>query len=177
MVGGAVVTSDTRIAERLAFLQNAAGGVPGPFDCWLVLRGTKTLALRMERHNQNALAVARHLAGHSKAGEVHYPGLPGHPGHELMQRQTTGFGGMISIDLENEERARRFLEGVRLFTLAESLGGVESLVCHPATMTHASVPPAERARIGLGDGLVRLSVGIEDAEDLIADLDRALSRL
>jgi len=177
MVGGVVVTDSTEVAERLAFLQNAVGGVPGPFDCWLVLRGTKTLALRMERHNQNALQVARHLAAHPKLGRIHYPGLPDHPGHALMQRQATGFGGMISFDLESLERARRFLGAVRLFTLAESLGGVESLICHPATMTHASVPAAERARVGLGDGLVRLSVGIEDAEDLIADLDQALARL
>jgi cystathionine beta-lyase/cystathionine gamma-synthase len=177
MVGGVVVTDSTETAERLAFLQNAVGGVPGPFDCWLVLRGTKTLALRMERHNQNALQVARHLASHPKLGRIHYPGLPDHPGHELMQRQATGFGGMISFDLDSLERARRFLGAVRLFTLAESLGGVESLICHPASMTHASVPAAERARVGLGDGLVRLSVGIEDAEDLIADLDQALARL
>jgi cystathionine beta-lyase/cystathionine gamma-synthase len=131
----------------------------------------------MERHNQNALAVARWIAEHSKVRRVHYPGLATHPGHGLMQRQATGFGGMISFDLETHERAKRFADAVKLFTLAESLGGVESLVCHPATMTHASVPAAERARIGLGDGLVRLSVGIEDAEDLIADLDQALARL
>jgi cystathionine beta-lyase/cystathionine gamma-synthase len=177
MVGGAVVTEKQDLAERLAFIQNAAGGVPGPFDAWLVLRGTKTLALRMERHNQNALAIARHLKGHSKIKRMHYPGLPEHPGHELMQRQATGFGGMISFDLDAIERARRFVGAVRVFTLAESLGGVESLVCHPATMTHASVPAAERARVGLGDGLVRLSVGIEDAEDLIADVDQALAHV
>jgi cystathionine beta-lyase/cystathionine gamma-synthase len=177
MVGGALVTEKQDLAERLAFIQNAAGGVPGPFDAWLVLRGTKTLALRMERHNQNALAVARHLKGQAKIKKIHYPGLPEHPGHELMQRQATGFGGMISFDLETIERARRFLGGVRVFTLAESLGGVESLVCHPATMTHASVPAAERARVGLGDGLVRLSVGVEDVEDLITDLDQALAHV
>jgi cystathionine beta-lyase/cystathionine gamma-synthase len=177
MVGGAIATEKQDLAERLAFIQNAAGGVPGPFDAWLVLRGTKTLALRMERHNQNALAVARHLKGQAKIKKIHYPGLPEHPGYELMQRQATGFGGMISFDLETIERARRFLGGVRVFTLAESLGGVESLVCHPASMTHASVPAAERARVGLGDGLVRLSVGVEDVEDLIADLDQALAHV
>ncbi len=177
MVGGAVVTERQDLAERLAFIQNAAGGVPGPFDAWLVLRGTKTLALRMERHNQNAVALARHLAEHPKVKRTYYPGLPGHPGHELMQRQATGFGGMISFDLETIEQARRFLAAVRVFTLAESLGGVESLVCHPATMTHASVPAAERARVGLGDALIRLSVGVEDAEDLIADIDQALEKV
>ncbi len=177
MVGGAVVTDSADLAERIAFLQNAVGGVPGPFDCWLVLRSTKTLAVRMERHNQNGLLVARWLARHAQLPKLYYPGLPEHAGHELMQRQATGFGSMISFDLETEDRARRFLGGVRLFTLAESLGGVESLVCHPASMTHASVPPAERARVGLSDGLVRLSVGIEDAEDLIADLDQALARV
>jgi cystathionine beta-lyase/cystathionine gamma-synthase len=177
MVGGAIVTEKQELAERLAFIQNAAGGVPGPFDAWLVLRGTKTLALRMERHNANALLVARHLKGQSKIKKIHYPGLPEHAGHELMQRQATGFGGMIAFDLESIEQARRFLGAVRVFTLAESLGGVESLVCHPATMTHASVPAAERARVGLGDGLVRLSVGVEDAEDLIADLDQALAHV
>jgi len=177
MVGGAVVTDSTDLAERIAFLQNAVGGVPGPFDCWLVLRSTKTLAVRMERHNQNGLQVARWLDRHAKVPKLYYPGLPDHAGHELMQRQATGFGSMIAFDLETEATARKFLGAVRLFTLAESLGGVESLVCHPASMTHASVPPAERARVGLSDGLVRLSVGIEDAEDLIADLDQALARV
>ncbi len=175
MVGGAVVTDRQDLAERLAFIQNAAGGVPGPFDSWLVLRGTKTLALRMERHNQNAMAIAQWLERQPKVKKIHYPGLPSHPGHELTQRQATGFGGMISFDLETIDRARRFVGAVRVFTLAESLGGVESLVCHPASMTHASVPAAERARIGLGDGLVRLSVGVEDAEDLIADVEQALA--
>jgi cystathionine gamma-lyase len=177
MVGGAVVTDSADLAERIAFLQNAVGGVPGPFDCWLVLRSTKTLAVRMERHNQNGLQVAQWMARHPKVEKLYYPGLPNHPGHELMQRQATGFGSMIAFDLETEEPARKFLGAVRLFTLAESLGGVESLVCHPASMTHASVPPAERARVGLSDGLVRLSVGIEDAEDLIADLHQALARV
>jgi cystathionine gamma-lyase len=179
MVGGALITNEDELAERIAFLQNAVGGVPGPFDCWLVLRSTKTLAVRMDRHNQNGMLVAQYLAQNpkiaKKIAKLHYPGLATHPGHELMQRQATGFGSMISFDLESEERARRFLKSVRLFTLAESLGGVESLVCHPATMTHASVPPAERARVGLSDGLVRLSVGIEDAEDLIADLEQSFA--
>jgi cystathionine gamma-lyase len=176
MVGGVVVVGeDAELAERLAFLQNAVGAVPGPFDCFLALRGLKTLALRMERHCANALAIAEHLSRHKRVRRVHYPGLPSHPQHALALRQMTGFGGMVTIDLEGGlAEARRFLERVELFALAESLGGVESLIEHPAIMTHASLPPERRAALGINDSLVRLSVGIEDAADLIADLDQAL---
>jgi len=176
MVGGVVVVGeDKELTDRLAFLQNAVGSVPGPFDCFLALRGLKTLALRMERHCGNALAIARHLAGHKKVRKVHYPGLPDNPQHALALRQMHGFGGMVTVELQGElADARRFLERVELFALAESLGGVESLIEHPAIMTHASLPPERRAALGIGDTLVRLSVGIEDEADLIADLDQAL---
>jgi cystathionine beta-lyase/cystathionine gamma-synthase len=174
MVGGAIVTTRDDVAERLAFLQNAAGGVPGPFDCWLALRGTKTLAVRMRQHDASARCLAEWLDRHPAVERVYYPGLPDHPQHELARRQMTGFGGMISLDLGSAERARAFVESTRIFALAESLGGVESLVGHPASMTHASVPKAMREAMGLTDGLVRLSVGIEDVEDLQADLEQAL---
>jgi cystathionine gamma-lyase len=176
MVGGVVVVGeDAALADRLAFLQNAVGAIPGPFDCFLALRGLKTLALRMERHCANALAIAEHLARHKRVRRVHYPGLPDHPQHALARRQMSGFGGMVTVELEGGlAEARRFLERVELFALAESLGGVESLIEHPAIMTHASLPPERRAALGIGDSLVRLSVGIEDAADLIADLDQAL---
>jgi cystathionine gamma-lyase len=176
MVGGVVVVGeDAELGERLSFLQNAVGAIPGPFDCFLALRGLKTLALRMERHCANALAIAKHLARHKRVRRVHYPGLPDHPQHALALRQMTGFGGMVTIELEGGlAEARRFLERVELFALAESLGGVESLIEHPAIMTHASLPPERRAALGIGDSLVRLSVGIEDEADLIADLDQAL---
>jgi cystathionine beta-lyase/cystathionine gamma-synthase len=177
MVGGAVVVRDDALAERLRFLQNAVGAVPGPMDCWLVLRGIKTLPVRMERHEANARALAAHLARHPRVSRVHYPGLPDHPQHALAQRQASGFGGMISF-VPGEgglEAGRWVLERFRLFSLAESLGGVESLVCHPASMTHALVPREERLRIGFADGLIRLSVGIEDLEDLKEDLDHALA--
>jgi cystathionine beta-lyase/cystathionine gamma-synthase len=183
VIGGVVVTNRPELAERLAFLQNAVGAVPSPFDCWLILRATKTLPLRMRQINANAIAIAEFLQRDGRVQKVYYPGLPNHPQHDLARRQQIdpygqpGFGGMISFDLPNFETAKRFLSGIRLFTLAESLGGVESLICHPASMTHASVPAEERRRIGLSDGLVRLAVGIEDAEDLIADLARALERL
>lgn len=176
-VGGAVVLNDSALGERLKFIQNAAGAVLGPFDSWLVLRGTKTLAVRMVQHNQNGLAVARFLERHPKAKKVFYPGLSSHPQHELAERQMSGFGGMISFDTGSLDGARAVLKSVRLCSLAESLGGVETLISHPATMTHASVPPAERKRLGITDGLVRISVGIEDIEDLIADLDQALARV
>jgi cystathionine beta-lyase/cystathionine gamma-synthase len=175
MIGGIAVTGNDELAERLRFLQNAAGAVPGPFDCWLALRGIKTLGLRMERHQENAMRVAGFLAEHPKAKGVIYPGLPSHPGHELAKRQMSGFGGMVSLDLGSREEARRVLPRFRIFSLAESLGGVESLVSHPATMTHASVPEDVRKRKGLGDGLIRLSVGCEDAEDLIEDIRQALA--
>jgi cystathionine beta-lyase/cystathionine gamma-synthase len=176
-VGGAVMLSDAALAERLKFLQNAAGAVPGPFDSWLVLRGVKTLAVRMERHNQNGLAVAQFLATHPKVRNVYYPGLPSHPQHTLARKQMSGFGGMIAFETGSLEGARTVLNSVRLCSLAESLGGVETLISHPATMTHASVPAEERQRIGITDGLVRISVGIEDVEDIIADLDQALGQV
>ena len=173
MVGGIAVVRDNALAERLQFILNAAGAVPGPLDSWLVLRGTKTLHLRMAAHDANGRAIARHLADLLGADRVIYPGLPSHPQHELAKRQMSGFGGMISVEVGSLEQARRILERVRLFTLAESLGGVESLVCHPATMTHASVPVERRQAIGITDGLIRFSVGVEDVHDLLNDLDNA----
>jgi cystathionine gamma-lyase len=176
MVGGVVVAGDDReLADRLAFLHNAAGAIAGPFDSFLALRGLKTLALRMERHCANALAVAEHLSRHPRVERVHYPGLGSHPQHALAQRQMRGFGGMVSVELAGGmAETRRFLERVEVFALAESLGGVESLIEHPAIMTHASLPPEQRQALGIGDTLVRLSVGVEDVGDLIADLDQAL---
>jgi cystathionine beta-lyase/cystathionine gamma-synthase len=174
-VGGAIMLNDDTLAERLKFLQNAAGAVLGPFDSWLVLRGVKTLAVRMQQHNRNGIAVAQFLKHrHPKIKKVHYPGLPSHPQHELAKRQMTGFGGMISFETGSLENARKVLKSVRLCSLAESLGGVETLISHPASMTHASVPSEHRARLGITEGLVRISVGIEEVEDIIADLDRAL---
>jgi cystathionine gamma-lyase len=175
MVGGMVVSRRDDLAERLSFLQKSVGAVPGPFDCWLVLRGTKTLALRMRQHDFNGRRVATWLAADARVRAVYYPGLPSHPQHELACRQMSGFGGMLSFETGSLERARRVVEHTRLFALAESLGGVESLIGHPATMTHAAVPKAMREAMGLTDGLVRLSVGVEDPDDLIADLDRALA--
>ncbi|QEX21808.1 cystathionine gamma-lyase [Hypericibacter adhaerens] len=177
MVGGiAVVGPNREIAERLAFLQNAIGAVAGPFDSFLALRGVKTLALRMERHCENAAAIAAWLEKHPAIEKVHYPGLPSHPQHALAKRQMRAFGGMVSAEIKGGlAAAKRFLERCRIFALAESLGGVESLIEHPGIMTHASVPPEARAKLGIGDGLVRLSVGIEDREDLIADLAQALA--
>jgi cystathionine gamma-lyase len=176
MVGGvAVVGQNAALRERLEFLQNAVGAIQGPFDSFLALRGLKTLALRMERHCTSALKIAQWLERHPKVQRVIYPGLPNHPQHELAKRQMRAFGGMISFDIKGTlDDAKRFLERCRLFTLAESLGGVESLIEHPALMTHGSVPPDVRAMLGIGDTLVRLSVGIEDADDLIADLAAAL---
>ena len=176
MVGGALITNHEDLAESLRFLQNASGGVPGPMDCWLALRGTKTLAVRMERHNANAIALARSLAAHARVSAVFYPGLESHPQHELAKRQASGFGGMISFVPGDGslEAGRRVFDRFKLFTRAESLGGVESLVCHPSSMTHASVPRDARLAMGFADGLLRLSVGIEDLEDLRADLAAAL---
>jgi len=174
VVGGAVLTTRDDLAEQLGFIQNAAGAVPGPLDCWLTLRGTKTLPVRMAQHDRSGRAIAQWAAEHPKVERVYYPGLPDHPQHELACRQMSGFGGMISLELGSLERARAVANGTRLFALAESLGGVESLIGHPASMTHASVPKAMREEMGLTDGLVRLSVGIEDTEDLIADLEQAL---
>ena len=176
MVGGvAVVGENAELRERLTFLQNAVGAIQGPFDSFLALRGLKTLALRMERHCASALKIAAWLEAHPKMRRVFYPGLPGHPQHALAKRQMRAFGGMISFNIKGTlDDAKRFLERCRLFTLAESLGGVESLIEHPALMTHGSVPPDVRAALGIGDTLVRISVGIEDADDLIADLSAAL---
>jgi cystathionine beta-lyase/cystathionine gamma-synthase len=173
-VGGAVICSDPEDGAKIGFVQNAAGGILSPFDAFLVTRGIKTLPVRMRAHDANGRAVAAFLAAHPKISRVLYPGLPSHPGHALAARQMTGFGGMISFDLGSEGAARRMLDRVTLCALAESLGGVESLVSHPATMTHASVEPAERARRGITPGLVRLSVGIEKVEDILGDLDEAL---
>jgi len=178
VVGGALVLKDAELYERLKFLQNAAGGVPGPFDSWLVLRGLKTLAVRMERHSASGLKIAERLSAHPKVKRVIYPGLPSHPQHALAKKQMRAFGGMISVDLKTDlAGAKLFLERTQLFSLAESLGGVESLIEHPLLMTHASVPPEVRAELGIGEGLVRLSVGIEDADDLIADLEQALAAI
>jgi cystathionine gamma-lyase len=173
--GVAVVGGDRELAERMAFLHNAVGGIAGPFDSFLALRGLKTLALRMERHCSNAAAIAEWLAGHPAIERVYYPGLKTHAQHELARRQMQGFGGMVTAVLAGGlPKAKRFLERCGIFALAESLGGVESLIEHPAIMTHASIPAEQRARLGISDGLVRLSVGVEDVEDLIADLDQAL---
>ncbi|MCC6337433.1 MAG: cystathionine gamma-synthase [Myxococcales bacterium] len=173
-VGGFVCTSDQALAERIAFHQNAVGGVPGPMDSFLVLRGVKTLHLRMERHAQNAAKVADYLTRHPKVTKVTYPGLETHPQHALARKQMKGFGGMMIFDLKGGlEAARRFLKTVKVFACAESLGGVESLIEHPAIMTHASIPKENREKLGITDGLIRLSVGIEDAQDLIDDLKQA----
>jgi len=175
IVGGAVVTNNPNLVERLRFLHNAVGSIASPFDSFLALRGLKTLALRMERHCTNALKIARWLEAHPKIARVIYPGLESHPQHALAKKQMSGFGGIVTATLKGDLSAtRRFLERTQLFTLAESLGGVESLIEHPAIMTHASIPEDQRARIGISDSLVRLSVGVEDAGDLIADLDQAL---
>jgi cystathionine gamma-lyase len=175
VVGGAVIVNRADLAERIGFLQNAMGTCAGPQDCFLVLRGIKTLALRMEEHNRNALAIAEWLSTHPAVGEVHHPGLPSHPQHELACRQMRGYGGTFSFTLRGGEPAvRRALERVKLFTLAESLGGVESLIEHPATMTHASMPAAVREGMGITPDLIRISVGLEDVEDLTRDLKQAV---
>lgn len=177
VIGGVLVVRDEALAGELAFVRKSLGGVPGPWDAWLVLRGIKTLAVRMARHNENGLRVAHFLEEHARAGTVHFPWLPSHPQHALALRQMSGASGMISVETGSPARARRFVESTRLFALAESLGGVESLISIPALMTHASVPEERRAAMGVTEGLVRLSVGIEDADDLIADLARALDGL
>lgn len=178
VVGGVAITSDDAIAETIRFHQNSVGGVPSPVDAWLTMRGAKTLALRMREHERNARAIADFLATHPKVERVYYPGLASHDGHELARRQMSGFGGMLSFTLRSSEaRAMEFAAGLRYVSLAESLGGVESLICHPARMTHASLPKEDRERRGITDGLLRLSVGIEDADDLIDDLATALARL
>ncbi|MDX2064007.1 MAG: cystathionine gamma-synthase [Bacteroidia bacterium] len=178
LVMGVLMTSDTALHEQLRFLQNAVGAVPGPQDCFLALRGIKTLHLRLERHCQNAARVAEYLRAHPKVGHVYYPGFADHPGHAIAQRQMRHFGGMVSFTLKDDrmEAALRVLSGTHLFALAESLGGVESLIGHPASMTHASIPVEERRASGLADTLIRLSVGVEDADDLLADLEQALAK-
>ena len=178
VVGGIVVVKDEDLRDRLKFLQNAVGAVPGPWDSWLTLRGAKTLGVRMERHFQNGLAVAKHLEAHPKVASVVFPWLESHPQHELAKRQMRGMSGMITLYLDSDlAGSRRFLENLKVFTLAESLGGVESLIEHPAIMTHASLPPEVRKSLGIHDTLIRLSVGIEDLEDLLEDLDRALQHV
>jgi cystathionine gamma-lyase len=177
VVGGFIGTRDGGLAERLAFLQNAVGGVPGPMDSFLVLRGLKTLGVRMERHAQNAAKVVEFLKTHPKVEKVTWPGLPEHPQHALAKKQMKGFGGMCTFVIKGGlPAARSFLKAVQIFACAESLGGVESLIEHPAIMTHASIPPATRQKLGIADGFIRLSVGIEDARDLIADLAQAFDR-
>lgn len=176
-IGGAVIARDREDAERLGWIQRSAGAILSPLDSFLVLRGIKTLALRMERHQSSALAIATRLEQHAEVGTVHFPGLDSHPQRELARRQMRGPGGIVSFDLGRRERAERFLGGLELWQLAESLGGVESLVSHPATMTHASLAATERERLGIGEGLLRLSVGVEDEADLLDDLERGLDRL
>lgn len=175
VIGGIVLTDKEIIYERLKYIQNAVGAVPSPFDSWLTLRATKTLAVRMERHSKNAEQIAKYLSTHKKIKKVFYPGLEDHPQHEIAKRQMSGFGGMISIDLGDIEKAKSFVTKVKIFTLAESLGGVESLICHPVSMTHGSVPKEKREKFGLTDSLVRLSVGIEDVDDLLSDIENAMS--
>ncbi|MDZ4713156.1 MAG: PLP-dependent aspartate aminotransferase family protein [bacterium] len=177
VIGGCLVTSDDKLAERFKFLQNGAGAVPGPFDCWLILRSTKTLAQRMKAHNENALAICEVLSKEKKIEKILYPGLQSHPQYELAKSQMRGFGGIISLELGSYDKAVAFCNALEIFQIAESLGGVESLVCHPVSMTHASVPKELREKFGLTEGLVRLSVGIEDIDDLTEDIKKALSKL
>ena len=174
VIGGILITNDSKIHDRMRYVQNAVGSVPSPFVCWLILRSTKTLAVRMERHNSNAMRIAKHLEKSSYIKKVYYPGLESHPQHSLAKKQMSGFGGMISVELGDVELAKKLLKNVKIFTLGESLGGVESLISHPASMTHASVPKAEREKYGFTDSLVRFSVGIEDVEDLIEDIEQAI---
>jgi len=174
-IGGALISRTPEDAEWFALVQKSAGAILSPFDCFLVMRGIKTLAVRMERHEQNARRIVDYLARHPKAQEVLYPGLPDHPGHEIQKRQASGFGSMITLEMGSYAAAKAMLDRLRVMSLAESLGGVESLASHPASMTHASIPPERRAQLGLTDGMVRLSVGIEDVEDLLADLEQALA--
>jgi len=183
VIGGVLIGTDVEIMDRLHFIQMSVGAVPGPFDCWLTQRSLKTLAVRMEAHNHNAMCLAQKLEDSGKFNKVYYPGLKSHPQFGLATRQQLnphgkpGYGGMISVELNNLENARKFVKGLEIFTLAESLGGVESLVCHPATMTHASIPPEIRTELGITDGLIRLSVGIEHADDLLIDVNNALSSM
>jgi cystathionine beta-lyase/cystathionine gamma-synthase len=174
MVGGLIVTSDAKIAERLRYFQKVMGAILSPFDSWLTLRGTKTLAVRMKQHGESAMQVAKWLTTQQAVKKVYYPGLPNHPQHKLAKKQMKNFGGMIAFDLGSLDAAKRFLKKVRLCALAESLGGVETLISHPATMTHASIPPEQRKKIGVTEGLVRISVGLEDVNDTISDMKQAL---
>ena len=174
VIGGLVVTNNEKVFERLKYVQNAAGAVPSPFDCWLTLRATKTLTVRMKQHNENAMQIAEYLSSQKYVKKIYYPGLKNHPHYELAKKQMRGFGGMISIDLGNVELAHKVIERFKVFTLAESLGSVESLVCHPASMTHASVPKEKREAMGLTESLIRFSVGLEDVEDLIKDIEQAV---
>jgi len=173
-LGGMILTNNDDVHERIRYIQNAAGGIPSPFDCWLALRSTKTLAVRMQKHDENARAFADFLIKSNAAEKVFYPGLDSHPQHELAKKQMRGFGGMVSAEFGSIEKAKQVLNNVKIFALAESLGAVESLISHPASMTHATVPKEEREKFGLTDGLVRFSVGIEDVEDLIEDVERAI---
>ena len=176
VIGGAIVINDDEVYQALKFYQNAAGGVPGPFDVWLTMRGIKTLAVRMRQHQENAFAVARFLAEHPRVEKVYYPGLPSHPDYEIAKGQMSGFGGMVSFQLKGTQAdIHHIVSRFKVFTFAESLGGVESLVCHPATMTHGSIPREIREARGLTDSLLRLSIGIENVEDLIEDLEQALA--
>lgn len=178
VIGGALIVNEQALADKLHYIQNAVGGVPGPWDCFLLLRSTKTLEVRMKAHCANAAKVAAFLEGHKKIEKVYYPGLKSHPQHGLASEQMHGFGGMVSMVVRGGlSAARTFLENVKLFSLGESLGGVESLIEHPAIMTHATIPPENRAKLGIVDGLVRLSVGIEDVDDLIGDLDKGLAKI
>jgi cystathionine gamma-lyase/cystathionine beta-lyase/cystathionine gamma-lyase/homocysteine desulfhydrase len=176
-IGGIVVLNDKTDANWIGFVQNSAGAILSPFDSWLIIRGTKTLALRMEQHDKSGRAVAAFLEEHPKVQKVYYPGSASHPQHALAKRQQHGFGGMVAFEVGSLKAAKTVLESVKLCTLAESLGGVETLICHPATMTHASVDPEKRNRLGITEGLVRISVGIEDTDDIIADLDQALKQV
>jgi cystathionine gamma-lyase len=178
VLGGACVTNDPALAEQLKFFQNCVGAVPAPMDCFLNLRGIKTLPVRMDRHCENAKEIAAFLGKHPKVAKVYFPGLPSHPGHEIAKRQMRAFGAMVSFEIKADlEQTRRFTSFVELWTLAESLGGVKSLLCHPPTMTHAAVDPEMRRQVGIGDSLIRLSVGLEDVRDLVKDLDAALAKV
>jgi cystathionine gamma-lyase len=178
LIGGATITKDEDVQSRLKYLQNAVGAIPGPLDCYLVLRGVKTLAVRMDRHNENAATISEFLAKQPKLEKVNYPGLPDHPQRSIIKRQMRGNGGMLSFQLKGGfNQCKKLLNSLRVFTVAESLGGVESLIEHPASMTHASVPRERRLRLGISDNLIRVSVGIEDAEDLVQDLDRGFKAI
>lgn len=177
VIGGCLVTSNESIAEKLKFIQNSIGAVPAPFDCWLILRSTKTLAQRMRAHNENAIAICKVLSDEKKISKIYYPGLESHPQYELAKSQMRGFSGIISIELGSFDKAVAFCNELKIFQIAESLGGVESLVCHPVSMTHGTVPKELREKFGLTDGLVRLSVGIEDKDDMLEDIKNALLKL